>query len=95
VNAPCLKSALAVTFADRLRAFHKDLKEPRRERERCNRIPLGGGQYMKRGGGIALGFTPYSGQPNEALPETLIASGFTKAHVVETDKGFCALATKL
>ena len=51
-------------------------------------------RVMKRGGGIALGFTPYSGQPNEGLPETLIASGFTKAHLVETDKGFCALATK-
>jgi ubiquinone/menaquinone biosynthesis C-methylase UbiE len=51
-------------------------------------------RVMKRGGGIALGFTPYSGRPNEGLTETLTAAGFTKAHVVETSKGFCALATK-
>jgi ubiquinone/menaquinone biosynthesis C-methylase UbiE len=51
-------------------------------------------RVMKRGGRIALGFTPYSGQPNEGLPETLIAAAFTKAQVVETGKGFCALATK-
>ena len=30
----------------------------------------------------------------EGLPEILKASGVTKAHVVETGKGFCALATK-
>lgn len=52
------------------------------------------GRVMKPGGGIALGFTPYSGQPNKGLTETLIAAAFTKAHVVETDKEFCALATK-
>jgi SAM-dependent methyltransferase len=51
-------------------------------------------RVMKPGGWIALGFTPYSGQPNRGLTETLVAAGFTKAHVVETDKGFCALATK-
>jgi ubiquinone/menaquinone biosynthesis C-methylase UbiE len=51
-------------------------------------------RVMKRGGRIALGFTPYSGQPNEGLPEKLTSAGFTNAHVVETDKEFCALATK-
>ena len=51
-------------------------------------------RVMKPGGEIALGFTPYSGQPNQGLKETLIAAGFTKAHVVETSKGFCVLATK-
>jgi ubiquinone/menaquinone biosynthesis C-methylase UbiE len=51
-------------------------------------------RVMKRGGRIALGFTPYSGQPNEGLPEKLTGAGFTKAHVAETDKGFCALGTK-
>jgi ubiquinone/menaquinone biosynthesis C-methylase UbiE len=51
-------------------------------------------RVMKRGGVIALGFTPYSGQPNEELTEQLMGAGFTKAHVVETTKGFCALATK-
>ncbi len=51
-------------------------------------------RVMKPGGRIALGFTPYSGQPNKGLTETLKAAGFAKAHVAETDKGFCALAIK-
>ena len=51
-------------------------------------------RVMKPGGRIALGFTPYSGQPNKGLTETLTATGFRKPHVMETDKGFCALATK-
>jgi ubiquinone/menaquinone biosynthesis C-methylase UbiE len=51
-------------------------------------------RVMKPGGRIALGFTPYSGQPNKGLTETLMAAGFSKPHVVESDKGFCALATK-
>jgi ubiquinone/menaquinone biosynthesis C-methylase UbiE len=51
-------------------------------------------RVMKRGGRIALGFTVYSGQPKEGLPDTLMAAGFANAHVMETDKGFCALATK-
>jgi tRNA A58 N-methylase Trm61 len=51
-------------------------------------------RVMKAGGSIALGFTPYSGQPNKGLVEALTAAGFKQAHVVESDKGFCALATK-
>jgi ubiquinone/menaquinone biosynthesis C-methylase UbiE len=51
-------------------------------------------RVMKAGGRVALGFTPYSGQPNKGLTEALTAAGFTQAHVVESDKGFCALATK-
>jgi hypothetical protein len=51
-------------------------------------------RVMKPGGKIALGFTPYSGQPNKGLAEALTAAGFRDAHVVEADKGFCALATK-
>ena len=51
-------------------------------------------RVMKAGGIIVLGFTPYSGQPNKGLAEALTAAGFTQAHVVESDKGFCALATK-
>jgi ubiquinone/menaquinone biosynthesis C-methylase UbiE len=51
-------------------------------------------RVMKPGGAIALGFTPHSGQPNIGLTETLVAGGFTKAQVVETPKGFCALATR-
>src|SRR5215469_2563542 len=51
-------------------------------------------QVMKAGGGIAIGFTPYSGQRNEGLVEALTAAGFKQAHVVVSDKGFCALAAK-
>ena len=45
-------------------------------------------------GSIALGFTPYAGQPKSGVPEQLTAAGFTAAHVVETRVGFCALAIK-
>ena len=43
---------------------------------------------------IALGFTPYSGQRHEGLTETLMAAGFTDAHILEKDKDFCALAIR-
>ncbi len=49
---------------------------------------------MKPGGSIALGFTSYSGQSKDGLPEMLTAAGFTEAHVVEAEEGFCALAIK-
>ena len=51
-------------------------------------------RVIKPGGEVALGFTPYSGQPNTGLAETFAAAGFAKAHVVESDKNFCALAIK-
>jgi len=51
-------------------------------------------RVIKPGGGIALGFTIYSGQPNRGLAETLTAAGFAKAHVLDTGKAFCALATR-
>jgi SAM-dependent methyltransferase len=51
-------------------------------------------EVAKSGGRVALGFTPYSGQANRGLTETLIAAGFTRAQVVEKGKNFCALATK-
>ena len=51
-------------------------------------------RVIKSGGKIALGFTRYSGQPNKGLSETLTAAGFTRAHVTETDRGFCVLAIK-
>ena len=51
-------------------------------------------RVMKSGGRIALGFTRYSGQPKKGLTETLAVAGFTSAHIAETDRGFCALATK-
>src|ERR1700704_3742077 len=53
---------------------------------------VGGLQEMRRvmrsGGRAALGFTPYSGQPNSGLTETLTAAGFTQARVVKSDEGF-------
>jgi ubiquinone/menaquinone biosynthesis C-methylase UbiE len=51
-------------------------------------------RVMKPGGRIALGFTAYSGQPNKGLAEVLTEAGFSEAHVVESDRRFCALATK-
>jgi ubiquinone/menaquinone biosynthesis C-methylase UbiE len=51
-------------------------------------------RVMKPGVTIALGFTPYSGQPKQGLAETLTGVGFAKAHPVETPKRFCALATR-
>jgi ubiquinone/menaquinone biosynthesis C-methylase UbiE len=51
-------------------------------------------RVMKSGGRIALGFTRYSGQPNQGLIETLALAGFTKAYMAETDRGFYALAIK-
>jgi ubiquinone/menaquinone biosynthesis C-methylase UbiE len=50
-------------------------------------------RVLKGGARIALGFTPYSGQPKTGLIETLTAAGFTNPQVVEGDKGFCAIAT--
>jgi ubiquinone/menaquinone biosynthesis C-methylase UbiE len=49
---------------------------------------------IRAGGKVGLGFTPYSGQPNSGLAETLTAAGFAKADVLEKDKNFCALAIK-
>lgn len=51
-------------------------------------------RVMKVGGKIALGFTPYSGQPSTGLTEMLTAAGFTESRLVETDRGFCVLAIK-
>lgn len=51
-------------------------------------------RVMTPGGRIALGFTPYSGQRNGGLLEILTAAGFVEARMVESNKGFCALATK-
>ena len=51
-------------------------------------------RVMKSGARIALGFTVHSGQPNKGLAETLVAAGFSEAHVVQSDLGFCALAIK-
>ena len=52
-------------------------------------------RVIKRGAKLALGFTPYSGQPQGGLMEMLTAAGFTQAKVVERDNWFCALALKM
>jgi ubiquinone/menaquinone biosynthesis C-methylase UbiE len=52
-------------------------------------------RVMKPGAKIALGFTPYSGQPKKGLTEMLTAAGFVKANLVERDNCFCALALNL
>ncbi|MFQ4142620.1 class I SAM-dependent methyltransferase [Chlorogloeopsis sp. ULAP02] len=51
-------------------------------------------RVMDVGGKIALGFTSHSGQSSTGLSEMLTAAGFTETHLVETDQGFCVLATK-
>ena len=51
-------------------------------------------RVLRPGGRVALGFTPYSGQTNAGLTDMLTAAGFTNAHVVESGKDFCALATR-
>ncbi|MGH6837829.1 MAG: class I SAM-dependent methyltransferase [Methylocella sp.] len=51
-------------------------------------------RILRPRGIVALGFTPYSGQPNAGLAETLAAAGFAEAHVAEKDKNVCALAIK-
>jgi ubiquinone/menaquinone biosynthesis C-methylase UbiE len=52
-------------------------------------------RVMRPGAMIVLGFTPWSGQPEELVVETLTAAGFEETQVVEIEAGFCVLATKL
>jgi ubiquinone/menaquinone biosynthesis C-methylase UbiE len=51
-------------------------------------------RVIKVGGFLALGFTHHSGQSSTGLTEMLVNAGFSEAHMVETDGGFCVLATK-
>lgn len=51
-------------------------------------------RVMKVGGKIAIGFTPQSGQSSSRLPEMFTTAGFSGVRLVETDQGFCVLATK-
>jgi len=51
-------------------------------------------RVLKRDGTVAVGFTPQSGQPRAGITDTLIAAGFIEARLVETNRGFCALARK-
>ena len=51
-------------------------------------------RVMRPGGRMGLGFTRYSGQPNEGLTETLITAGFTEGRLVRKANNFCALAVR-
>jgi ubiquinone/menaquinone biosynthesis C-methylase UbiE len=51
-------------------------------------------RVLKVSGRVALGFTPYSGQPKSGLTEILIAAGFMNVRMVEKDQDFCVLATR-
>jgi ubiquinone/menaquinone biosynthesis C-methylase UbiE len=51
-------------------------------------------RVTRSGGRVALAFTPYSGRSRAGIPELLLAAGFSEASVVETKRGFCALALK-
>jgi ubiquinone/menaquinone biosynthesis C-methylase UbiE len=51
-------------------------------------------RVLKPGGRVALGFTPYAGQPQAGLTDVLTTAGFAGARVVDIDKDFCALAIK-
>jgi ubiquinone/menaquinone biosynthesis C-methylase UbiE len=52
-------------------------------------------RVMRPGAMIALGFTPYAGQPQETVTEMLVDAGFEEIQAVEIEAGFCVLATKL
>lgn len=51
-------------------------------------------RVLKAGGKVALGFTPYSGQPKSGVTELLTAAGFAKVQMVDGKNLFCALASK-
>ena len=52
------------------------------------------GRVTRTGGRVALGFTPYSGRSRAGIPELLSAAGFAEVSMLETKRGFCALAQK-
>jgi ubiquinone/menaquinone biosynthesis C-methylase UbiE len=52
-------------------------------------------RVLRPGATIALGFTPWSGQNQDAVTDTLLIAGFSEVQAVEIDAGFCVLATKL
>jgi ubiquinone/menaquinone biosynthesis C-methylase UbiE len=51
-------------------------------------------RVLRRGGRVALGFTPPSGQKKEALPALIAGGGYAYPTLLETDAFFCAMATK-
>jgi ubiquinone/menaquinone biosynthesis C-methylase UbiE len=50
-------------------------------------------RVLKVGGQLALGFTAHSRQPKTGLAEQVLAAGFAEAQLIETEQGFCLLAT--
>ena len=52
------------------------------------------GRVLRPGGRMALGFTPYSGQPRAGITDLVSAAGFAQPRLVETEHGFCMLARK-
>jgi ubiquinone/menaquinone biosynthesis C-methylase UbiE len=51
-------------------------------------------RVTRSGGRVVVAFTPYSGRSRAGIAELLSAAGFADASVVETKRGFCALALK-
>ena len=51
-------------------------------------------RILKPHGTVALGFTPYSGQPKSGLADALISAGFVRVHVEEADKCVCGIGVK-
>jgi ubiquinone/menaquinone biosynthesis C-methylase UbiE len=51
-------------------------------------------RVLKPRGRVALGFTPYAGQPQAGLTDVLTTAGFAAAQVVDIETDFCALAIK-
>jgi ubiquinone/menaquinone biosynthesis C-methylase UbiE len=52
------------------------------------------GRVLRPGGRMALGFTPYAGQPRTGITDLVSAVGFAEARLVETEHGFFVLARK-
>jgi ubiquinone/menaquinone biosynthesis C-methylase UbiE len=51
-------------------------------------------RVMKAGAKLALGFTAQSRQPVAGLKEQVLRPGFSEAHLIRMDEGFCLLAIK-
>src|SRR5215831_19130451 len=51
-------------------------------------------RVLKPRGTVALGFTPYSGQPKEGLTIALTTAGFASVRMLDLDTNFCVLAVK-
>jgi ubiquinone/menaquinone biosynthesis C-methylase UbiE len=52
-------------------------------------------RVLRPGGRVALGFTPYAGQSNDAVIGAVMAAGFATPRVVEIEGTVCVVAGKL